>query len=187
MKRSSSNEKTEPTLRGRVLEVIGNDLVTSHSIVHRTGLTPKTVNTIISALVNRTGVLERVVTTGGVRYRRVGAVSDTTAEQCSVCAPISKMRDLELKLAQLRSHRDALRKSGLSLVDSLIDDLDTIRAVADLQKKFYTTGLNNGSTTSQTPDCSNRRTFFCSDDTDENFEKDHSRPLEKGGSFLLPP
>lgn len=122
--------KSEPTVRDIVMSAIGDDeFTTSAAVVHRTGLPAKTVNTTISALVRRMGLLERVDTPSGVKYRKVHGKYG----ECSH-PPMPDFQDLELKLAQLRSHRNDLRKAGLSLVDELIEDLIVLTHAVDSRR-----------------------------------------------------
>lgn len=175
----------KPTARKQVLTAVGNELVTSAHIIKQTGLSPKTVNTTLSALVTRVKRLERVVTPLGVRYKRAEHLGPHLEQP----PPLPDFRDLDLKLAQLRSHRDALRKSGLSLVDFLIEDLIVLKTALET-KKQYEIALNHESQTQNTQQQqhlqTNVRHFCFQTEESASSTKDHCRPPEESRYLILP-
>lgn len=102
------------SVRESIRRVIGNGFVPAHVLVARCGLPHKVVSTALSAMVHRTKELE---------YRKLPGMK---AGQYKLLNPKPTITCASLKLAQLRSLREDLRKVGLTHIDAIINDYEIL-------------------------------------------------------------
>lgn len=88
-------------------------------IIQRTGMTPKECSRAVHSLLHRRKELEYKKpkdSSYGV-YRYLGKPNE-------VRNGLRHVSDLTIKLAQLRTHKDKLRRIGITTIDSIIEDYE---------------------------------------------------------------
>lgn len=104
--------------RDTIRQALGVKPLTCNQVVLRTGLSRKEVATILSAMRNHTKEVTYVKIPGETsgKYRLINPVMTITV-----------VKDIELKLSQLREVAELMRSKGVSMIDDIIDDYEKMK------------------------------------------------------------
>ncbi len=105
------------TNREKIRQALGSDSLSVSDVTTKTGLSNRTVATILSALANDTKEATAIKPLGG--GPKLYKLKNTHRSYDSV-----RIADVGIKLSQLRTYHDKIRQLGVSFIDDIVKDYE---------------------------------------------------------------